>query len=77
MPEIKTIVYECDNPTCPTVRVPEEFDDDGTVQEPALGFHLNAFQVSKTGGNSAAAYACSEDCITPAIIDTLRRALEF
>lgn len=66
--KIRVTVMVCDNPDC----------DDSyrhTKEEPAYGFHLGkGFWSQGGGGPIPATYACSEECIGPAVMHMIREA---
>lgn len=61
-------VYECDNPDCYTARVYVKGDE-----ELPLGFHIKSvFYIGGGGGSGTKeVYACSEKCLTAAVLEAL------
>lgn len=69
MAKKRVTVQVCDNPTCA-----EQYIDDGSQDVP--GFHLGkGYWVSGGGGPIPATYACSRECVVPAIDANIDRGL--
>lgn len=61
MANVRVTMKECDNPECR-----ERFEH--TTEEPAPGYHIGkGYWVLSGGGPIPATYACSTECITPAL----------
>ena len=66
--ETKTVLI-CDNPDCDTVRILPDTDN-----EVLLGYYLSrSGHLSFGGGPIPELYACSEDCIKPAVLEAFDR----
>lgn len=63
MGKARVTIYICDNPDCGARNL-------HTPEEPALGFHLTNVQVHAQDGGfkTGKVYACSTECIVPAIL---------
>lgn len=69
MAKQKATIEVCDNPECGNSEIV-------TKDEPATGYHLGrGFWVSGGGGPIPATYACSEECILPAVRANVERGL--
>lgn len=69
MAKRKVTMEGCDNPECPT-----EYEHD--AQDPSPGYHLGKGYWSLGGGGPIpATYACSEECIVPAVLAQIDRDL--
>lgn len=68
MAKRKTVMEFCDNPEC-------EYECEVDAQEPsAPGYHLGKGHWNLGGGGPIpATYACSEECITPAVLANIER----
>jgi hypothetical protein len=69
MTQQKVIMMVCDNPTCRSRY-------EHSKEEPALGYHLGKGLWADDGGGGPipATYACSLECIGPAVEHTIRES---
>lgn len=74
MGEVKMI--ECDNPDCDNVSVPEFIPKGKTPPTAPFGWwQLDAWRVGP-GPYLKAAYACSNECIGPAVLHRAKEAVD-
>lgn len=60
MERIRAEKHTCDG--CGSITIVE------TGSEPVDGFHGDVFEVSPSGGRGGKFYACTSDCIAPAVL---------
>jgi hypothetical protein len=64
----KVTMLECDNPGCSN-----EYEH--SKDDPAPGYHLGkGYWIVGGGGPIPATYACSPECITPAVLHNISEA---
>lgn len=64
----KATMLACDNPSC-------DFEMETTKEDPAYGYHLTgAIHMEWGGGPIPKTFACSPECIEPAIEATVKEA---
>ena len=75
MSKKKVTVEVCDNPRCKQGDGQFPYQEEFSKEEPAMGFHLGKGTWTHGGGGDYVppTYACSKECIVPAIEANISR----